>query len=159
MAELQIPQLPSETAHLLALDFLGRSYATAIRALVDKFGSEEALKILHPYLKEMGKEMGDRALTMGFITSKDAMGIASLLHLAEEQVFLGVEGELKEVGPERVVKEITKCPAQDFAPEFCLAFLSVVEGICEAINPEYKWILPKFIPKGDPICQWIVEKK
>ena len=157
MAELKIPQLPPEMAHQQAVAAMGGSYATAIRALVDKFGSEEALKILHPYLKDSGREMGAMASMLG-ITSKDAMGIASMIHLFEEQVLL-VEGKLTEVSPNRVAKEISKCPFQDFAPEFCLAFLSMCEGLCEAINPEYKWTLPKFIPKGDLICQWIVEKK
>jgi predicted ArsR family transcriptional regulator len=157
MAKLEIPQLPVEMAHQQAGASWGGIYAAAIRALVDKFGSKEALKILHPYLKEMGKETGAMAEMLGF-TSKDAIAIASLIHLFEKQMLL-VKGEPTEVSPNRVVKEITECPFQSFAPEFCLAFLSVCEGICQAINPDYKWTLPKFIPKGDPICQWIVEKK
>jgi hypothetical protein len=157
MAELKVPQLPAEMAHQQALAFLGGAYAAAIRALVDKFGSKEALKILHPYLKEMGKQTGAMAEMLGF-TSKDAIAIASLMHLFETQVLL-VKGEPTEVSPNRVVKEITECPVQSFAPELCLSMLSAGEGICQAINPDYKWTLPKFIPKGDPICQWIVEKK
>lgn len=157
MAELKIPQLPADMAHQQALAAMGGNYAAAIRALVDKFGAEEALKILHPYLKEIGKEAGAMAPMMGF-TSNDAIAIASLIHLFEEQVLL-VAGKPIEVSPDRVVKEITKCPFQDFAPEFCLSLQSVVEGMVEVINSEYKWTLPKFIPKGDLICQWIVEKK
>jgi len=157
MAKLEIPQLPAEMAHQQAVAALGGFYATAIRALVDKFGSKEALKILHPYLKESGKETGAMAEMLGF-TSKDAIAIASLIHLFEKQVLL-VKGEPTKVSPNRVVKEMTECPFQSFAPEFCLGFQSLCEGICEAINPDYKWTLPKFIPKGDPICQWIVEKK
>jgi len=136
---------------------LGGFYAAAVRALVDRFGSEEALKILHDYLKESGKEMGAMAEAMGF-TSKDAIAIASLIHLFEEQVFK-VEGKPTEVSPERVVKENSQCPFQGFAPEFCLSMTSMVEGLCEAINPEYGFTAPKFMPKGDPICQWIVERK
>jgi len=157
MAELKIPQLPPEMAHLQAVQAAGGWYATAIRALVDKFGSEEALKILHPYLKEAGKQAGAMAEMLGF-TSKDAIAIASLLHLLEEQVML-VKGKPTEVSPDRVVKEVTECPFQPSAPEFCLSFLSLCEGVCEAINPEYKLTFAKFMGKGDPICQWIVEKK
>ena len=157
MAELKIPQLPPEMAHQQALAATGGFYAAAIRAMVDKFGSEEALEVLHAYLKETGKEMGAMAPMMG-ITSKDAIAIASLIHLFEEQVLL-VEGKPTEVSPDRVVKEITKCPFQSFAPEFCLSMMSLCEGLCEAINPEYRFTITKFIPRGDPICQWIVEKK
>ena len=157
MAKLEIPQLPVEMAHQQAVAALGGLYALAIRALVDKFGSKEALKILHPYLRENGKETGAMAEMLGF-TSKDAIAIASLIHLFEKQVLL-VKGEPTKVSPNRVVKEMTECPFQSLAPEACLSFQSLCDGICQAINPDYKWTLAKCIPKGDPICQWVVEKK
>jgi hypothetical protein len=157
MAELKIPQLPPEGAHRQALEAMALFSATVVQALVDKFASEEAVKILDPYLKEAGRKMGGMAETLGF-TSKDAIAIGSLLHLIEEQVFLS-EGKPTEVGPDRVVKDITKCPFQSFTPELCLAMMSMAEGLCEAINPEYEITAPKMIPSGDPICQWIVEKK
>ncbi len=157
MAELTVPQLPPEMAHQQALTAMGGLYAAALRALVDKFGSEDALKMLDPYLKAIGKEMAAIAPFMG-ITGKDAVAIASLMHTAEEQV-LKVVGKPTEVSPDRVVKEITQCPFQGSAPELCLSMRSMCEGICEAINPDYGFSMPKFIPKGDPICQWIVHKR
>ena len=144
-------------AHEQVITAMGTTTAMIIQTIVDKFGSEEAQKMIYPRLKEMGKQMAGMAPQMG-ITGKDAIAIASFLHLFESQM-LNVEGEPTEVSPNRVVKEITKCPLQNLPPDYCLSYQGIVDGIAEGINPEYKCTLAKIIPKGDPICQWIVEKK
>ena len=157
MVELKVPQITTEMAHERAMLSLGMVSATVIQAMVEKFGSEETQKMIYPRLKEMGKQMAVRAPQLG-ITGKDATAIASYLYFVEKQVFK-LEGEPTEVSPDRVVKETTKCPLQNLPLDFCLAFQGVVDGITEGINPEYKWTLAQIIPKGDPVCQWIVQKK
>ena len=157
MVELKVPQIPSEMAHEQAMTALGTMSAMIVQAMVDKFGSKETQKIIYPRLKEMGKQMAAMAPQMG-ITGKDAIAIASFLHLFESQM-MNVEGGPTEVSPNRVVKEITKCPFQNLPADYCLSYQGLVDGIIEGINPEYKFTLAKIIPKGDPICQWIVEKK
>jgi hypothetical protein len=157
MVELKVPQIPPGMAHEQVVTTMGTMSAMILQAIVDKFGSKEAQKMIYPYLKQMGKQMAGMAPQMG-ITGKDAMAIASLIHLSEKQMFR-VEGEPTEVSPNKVVKEITKCPLQTLPLDYCLAFQGVVDGIIEGINPDYKWTLAKIIPKGDPVCQWIVQKK
>jgi hypothetical protein len=157
MANLKVPQVPPEMAHEQVVKAMGTWDALILQLIVDQFGSEKAQKMIYPRLKEMGKQMAAMAPTMG-ITGKDAMAIASFLHLFEKQM-MKIEGEPIEVSSDRVVKNITKCPFQNLPADFCLSFQGVVDGITEGINPEYKWTLTKFIPKGDPICQWIVQKK
>jgi hypothetical protein len=157
MVELKVPQIPPEMAHEQVVTTMGTMSAMILQAIVDKFGSKEAQKMIYPYLKQMGKQMAGMAPQLG-ITGKDAMAIASLIHLSEKQMFR-VEGEPTEVSPNKVVKEITKCPLQSLPLDYCLAFQGVVDGIIEGINPDYKWTLAKIIPKGDPVCQWIVQKK
>ena len=157
MADLKVPQVPPAMAHEQVVTTLGTMSAMILQAIVDKFGSKEAQKMIYPYLKQMGKQMAGMAPQMG-ITGKDAMAIASLIHLSEKQMFR-IEGEPTEVSPNKVVKEITKCPLQSLPLDYCLAFQGIVDGIIEGINPDYKWIMSKIIPKGDPVCQWIVQKK
>ena len=157
MVELKVPKVPPEMAHEQIITAMGTMNAMILQTIVDKFGSETAQKMIYPRLKEMGKQMAGMAPQMG-ITGKDATAIASLLHLVEKQM-MKIEGEPIEVSPNRVVKNITKCPLQNLPVDYCLAYQGVVDGIIEGINPEYKWTLAKFIPKGDPICQWIVQKK
>jgi hypothetical protein len=157
MVELKVPQIPPEMAHEQIITAMGTMEAMILQTIVEKFGSEEAQKMIYPRLKEMGKQMAGMAPQMG-ITGKDATTIASLIHLFEKQM-MKIEGEPTEVSPNKVVKEITKCPWQNLPLDYCLAFQGIVDGMIEGINPEYKWTLTKIIPKGDPVCQWIVQKK
>jgi hypothetical protein len=157
MVELIVPQIPPEMAHEQIVTAQGTMSAMILQAMVDKLGSEEAQKLIYPYLKQMGKQMAGMAPQMG-ITGKDAVAIASLIHLFEKQMFR-VTGEPTEVSPNRVVKEITKCPLQNLPLDYCLAFQGLVDGLIEGINPQYKWTLAKVIPKGDPVSQWKVQKK
>lgn len=157
MVKLKVPQLSPQEAHQFALLTWGQIYAASVRALVDRLGSAEALETLRPRLREVGGTAPAFAEMMG-ITGKDAIAIGSLIHLIEEQVLL-VEGKPVEVSPDRVVKQISKCPFQGFAPEFCQALLIANEGMVEAINPQYKMTMPMLIPNGDPVCEWILEKK
>jgi len=157
MAELKVPQLPPEMAHEQVITAMGTRDAMILQTIVDQLGSEKAQKMIYPRLKEMGKQMAAMAPTMG-ITGKDATAIASFLHVFEKQM-MKIEGEPTEVSPNRVVKKITKCPLQNLPVDYCLSYQGITDGIVEGINPEYKWTLAKFIPKGDPFCQWIVQKK
>jgi hypothetical protein len=156
-AEVQVPRLPSHVAHRQAVAFLGRAAAALLQALVDRFGSEETQKIIYPYLKQMGKEMAALAPEVG-ITGNDALALSAMTHLVEEQV-LGVVGKPTADSPDRVVKQATRCPFQDFPMDVCRCFQPICDGIAEAINPQYRWVLTKAIPNGDPICEFIWEKK
>ncbi len=157
MAELKVPQLPPEMAHEQIVTIMGTRDAMILQTLVDKFGAEEAQKMIYPRLKEMGKQMAAMAPQMG-ITGNDATAIATLIHLLEKQM-MKIQGEPTEVSADRVVKEITKCPVQGLPVDYCMAFQGVVDGMIEVLNPEYKFTITKLIPRGDPICQWIVDKK
>ncbi len=156
MVELKVPQLPPEMAYETVEKTLGTMCAMILQTLVDEFGSERAQKMIYPRLKEMGKQMAAMAPQIG-ITGKDAIAIASMAHLTDQM--LKVEGELTEVSSDRVVKKCTKCPLQSLPVDFCMSFQPIADGMVEAINPEYKFTLTKIIPKGDPFCEWIVQKK
>ena len=157
MAEVQVPQLPPEVAHQQAVALLGRAAAALLQALVDRFGSEEAQKIIYPHFKQLGKEMAALAPQVG-ITGNDALALSAITHLLEEQV-LGVVGKPTADSPDRVVKHATSCPFQDLPMDVCRSFQPICDGIAEAINPQYRWVLTKAIPNGDPICEFIWEKK
>ena len=157
MNEINIPEVPTEDALNLALLTWGQMYNAAHQALVDKFGEDEALEILRPYLAKIGEGAPLFAEMMG-ITGKDAISIASLFCLYEGQI-CKIEGKVTEASPERVVKESTKCPFQGLPPAFCQAFTIMAIGMSEAINPDYKLTTPKMMTAGDPICQWVIENK
>ncbi len=157
MTEVQVPRLPPEVAHQQAVVLLGQAAAALMQAMVDRFGPEEAQKIVYPSLKQLGREIASLAPDLG-ITGKDALALSAITHLLEEQV-LRVVGKPTDASPERVVKQVTACPFQNLPVDVCYAFQPICDGIAEVINPQYRWILTKAIPNGDPICEFIWEKK
>jgi len=157
VSKLEVPKIPPEVAYEQLLVLLKNYIATFMQALTDKFGSEEALKFIRPYLLERGKEMAAMAPMLG-ITGKDAMAIGTFIRVFEEEI-LKVEGKVTEASPDKVVAVNTKCIFQDCKPEACLQFQSVADGIVEGVNPKYRWRLTKLIPKGDKVCEWVLEKK
>ena len=157
MAEVQVPRLPPEVAHQQAVALLSRAAAMLMQAMVDRFGSEETYRIIYPYFKQLGKEMAPLAPQIG-ITGNDALALSAITHLLEEQV-LGVEGKPIDASPDRVVKQVTRCPLQNLPMDVCNSFQPICDGIAEVINPQYRWYITKAIPKGDPICEFIWERK
>lgn len=157
MAELNIPTVKLEDAHQLALATWGQMCDATLRALVDKFGAEETMATLRSHLEQTGEPAPIFAEMMG-IQGNDAMSIASIFCLYEGQI-LSVEGEVTEASPERVVKRSTKCPFQSLSPAFCEAFTIMAEGMARAINPEYTIVTTQMMTRGDPVCEWVVEKR
>ncbi|KPJ51472.1 MAG: hypothetical protein AMJ38_00405 [Dehalococcoidia bacterium DG_22] len=157
MAEVQVPRLPPQMAHQQAVVLLGRAAAALMQAMVDRFGSEETQKIIYASLKQLGREIASLAPELG-ITGNDALALSAITHLMEEQV-LRVVGKPTDASSDRVVKQVTACPFQNLPVDVCYAFQPICDGIAEAINPQYRWVLTKAIPKGDPICEFIWEKK
>jgi len=80
MTELRIPQLPPEMAHEQLMSLMGGRDAMILQTLVDRFGAEEAQKMIYPRLKAMGNQMAAMAPQLG-ITAKDATAIAAFIHL------------------------------------------------------------------------------
>ena len=158
MSKLEVPKIPPEIAYEQLLLLLRDYIATFMQALTDKFGSEEALKFIRPYLIKMGKETAEVAPPMLGITGKDAIAIGTLIRVFEEHI-LKVKGEVTEASPDKVVAVNTACVFQDCKPEVCLIFQHVTDGVIEGINPAYRYRMTKLIPKGDKECEWVLEKK
>lgn len=156
MAELNIPTVELHEAHQLALATWGQMCDASIQALVEKFGTVEAIEILRPCLEKVGEPAPIFADMMG-ISGNDATTIASLFCLYEQEV-LKVEGKVTESSPDRVVKESYQCPFQSLSPGFCQAFTIVAEGMGKAINPKYEVTTTKMMTAGDRYCEWIIEK-
>lgn len=84
MAELKIPEIPPEMALEQIVTTMGTRDAMILQTLVDKFGSEEAHKMIYPRLKEMGKQMAAMAPQMG-LTGNHATAIGAFVHLFEKR--------------------------------------------------------------------------
>lgn len=157
MSELDVPDIVLDMAYEQLLSLTKDIINLFMKALTDKFGSEEALKLIRPYFYDQGKMMANFAPLLG-IKGNDAMAIGTFIRFFEEKI-MKIKGKVTEVSPDRVVAVNKKCIFKDCIPEACLQFQNIVDGMIEVINPDYVWKMTKLMPKGDDVCEWIVEKK
>jgi len=158
LSELKIPSISIEAGRKGAVKSLADQCDGILKALIDKFGAEETLNIIAPYLHNLGRRVAEAIVKSQKDLSSDAIGIASQIHFFEKMM-IGVKGEPIEVSPERVVKQVQYCPMMPCSAEFCKSFEPLVNGMIEVISPGYKWTITKLMPVGDEICEWITERK
>jgi predicted hydrocarbon binding protein len=157
MAELKVPHISPEEAHQLTIMIDSGMYPVFVQPLLERFGLEGTLKILQPGIESMSQGTSIFAQMVG-IEGNDAIAIASLIRFVEERL-LKCEGKVIEVSPDRVVSELNKCPFQTCSPDFCRVYDGATNGMVKAMNPAYKFRMTKMMSNGDPVCQWVLEKK
>ena len=157
MAELKVPKVSAEEAHQFTIMIDSGMYPVFVQAILDRFGLEETLKLLQPGIDSMSQGTPIFAQMVG-IEGNDAIAIASLVRFVEERL-LKCEGKVIEAGPDRVVTELNKCPFQNCSPDFCRVYDGTTRGMVKAMNPDYTFRMTKMMTAGDPVCQWVLEKK
>ena len=157
MAKLKVPEVPAETAHQLAIMIDVGMYPLFVQPLLQRFGLEETQKLLAPEIEQMSQGTPLFAQMVG-IEGNDAIAIATLIRFVEERL-LKCEGQVIEVSPDKVVAELNKCPFQSCSPDFCRLYDGTTEGMVKAMNPAYKFAMTKMLSAGDPVCQWVLQKK
>jgi predicted hydrocarbon binding protein len=157
MAELKVPQISAEDALQWTIMIDSGMYPVFVQPLLERFGLEETQRMLQPGVDLMNKGTSLFAQMVG-IEGNDAIAISSLIRFVEERL-LKCEGKIIEVSPNRVVAELNKCPFQTCSPDFCRVYDGTTDGMVKAMNPDYKFHMTKMMSAGDPVCQWVVEKK
>jgi hypothetical protein len=155
--EIPIPHWSDEEREYWQSANFSQSWIYATNALVDFAGKEKAVEILRPYMRALGMSIAlDLSKELG-IKDRDAISIASIIDRCNQAA--NQKGKLSFQTPERVEKEITECIFANASQDICADALEArANGICEAINPEYKFISLKRMCKGDKTCKWLIIK-
>jgi hypothetical protein len=135
-----------------------------IHALIDVLGSEGALGALRPYGRMSGHAFAMNMLEMFAIDGRNIDKIAEISELFELMTGTpeGIPHDLDaESENDKIIRAgYLKCSNRAGPKEFCLyAHEMFLNGICEAIDPQFVCKFTQMITKGDPICSYIIEKK
>lgn len=145
-----------------ATKMFGTFYGLAIRAISEKYG-KEGLDYLKNYFFESGNKLGANDLKRLKPDEMNARGYHRLLE--EALLTYGIGYEVKELSDRRYVVRLHNCPhAQNFkevgAPSnICDVFLAWDEGLLKALNPNFRFKLAKYVLRGDPYCEYVLEEK
>lgn len=135
------------------------AYQTAIMALMDLGDSETIINSLRPYMRMSGQAFAINMIKLFDIHGDDIDRIGDLCSLYDE-LFDHDMSEIERTKNKLVYVGGTRCHWRDTPREGCITgHEMVLNEICQTISPEYECKLTQMIPKGDPICSWVIEKK
>jgi len=165
MAEA-IEKVPAETRWEIATKGLTGAYVAIINALKGAEGEEEYNKFNRALWYEAAKgakEFADN-LALTAENAGDIEKITSLLAIAS----MGPEFKMEvvESTEDRCAGRATGCPWHNRWKELGLDFdfcssghQAWGDGAAESLNPNFTFRLTKNMVRGDPYCEWIVERK
>ncbi len=157
MAELPKYEVSPQEGAALMSETMVKWWLAALGTMTQTMGSEKAMKAYGPAMKEIGRQSTVELNKKLNIDSKDAIALGSLVNFWENM--MGIQGKIEEATPDRVVKVITGCPFSKAPIEACQSLVCACKGMGEELSPGYAFRATHFMPKGDPYCRWVVEKK
>lgn len=165
MAE-PIEKVPAETRWKVATKGLTGACTALSNALKDAIGEEKFNEFQVRLWSQAGRGAKELADTFGLTVEnpRDIDGIIQLLAMTA----MGPEFEFEvvEASEDRCVGRTTKCPWHErwkelgLKEEFCSSgHQGWGDGAVESLNPNFTFSLTKNMTRGDPYCEWKVERK
>lgn len=162
----KIDAIPESTRWQMATQGLTGAYIAISNALQQAVGQKGFDDFNGPLWFQAGKGAKPFADSLGLATTTaaDLEGVTHLLAKAS----MGPEFEftIVESGPDRCVGRTTECPwhkrwkEQGLTMDTCGAgHQKWGEGAIESLNPGFTFTLTRNMVKGDPYCEWVVERK
>ena len=133
--------------------------------LMDEYGVE-GLKIVRDVFSRNYGDYLRLSMDLFNVKEGDARTIASII--AASDTLLGVKSEFIEFTPSKCVRRITNCPIYNYSKaigrsdeEIYLLCRSIMQGLCisaaKAIDRDVDYRYNRWLAKGDPYCEEVVE--
>jgi len=152
-------EIPDEMKAPMVAQMMGTFWMSTILAFIKKAGTEESMQVMGPTLEQIGRVKAESMMRVLPPFEKNALGFATWTNSWEEM--MGIEGEIKEASPERVVKVITKCPLVEekgASPIMCDLFACSLKGAGSVIAPGFMFYQTHNPMRGDKNCRWVIER-
>ena len=162
----KIEKIPEQRRWEIATKSLTGAYIAISNALTQAVGQEKFDAFNGPLWYEAGKEAREFADSQGLKreTAEDVEAVTHLL--AKTSMGPEFEFEVVEATKDRCVGRTTQCPwhkrwkEQGVEIDTCSAgHQNWGEGAAESLNPAFTFKLTKNMVRGDPHCEWVVERK
>jgi|GEM_PF-759299 len=129
------------------IEFWGQVHDTVVRALEERYDSQELKEALHDPLWLAGR-------TAATVSCTNATEIGRAI-MAMEKLW-GIKGRVLEGRPDRFTREVTECPWAHLTPMSCRSFGWWMAGFCHGSNSRYAYRLDRLMPEGAETCRWEV---
>lgn len=151
-------EIPDAAKAPLVAQMMGTFWMTTLLAFIKQAGTEESMQVMGPMLENIGISKAVSMMKVMPPLEKNALGFATWTNTWEEM--LGIEGQIVESSPERVVKVITKCPlaVEGASPIMCDLFACSLKGAGSVIAPGFMFHQTDNLMNGDKNCRWVIER-
>lgn len=161
-----IDNIPGETRWQIATKGLTGACTAIMNALKGALSQGKFDQFQMGLWSQVGKGTKELADTLGLKAEnpKDIDEIMQLTAMAS----MGPEFKFEtvEASEDRVVGRTTQCPWHErwkelgIKEDFCtVGHTAWGEGAMESLNPNFTFSLDKNMVRGDPYCEWVVERK
>jgi hypothetical protein len=137
----------------------GRTLVLYIQALVERFGPE-VYDLLGGVARQYAARRYRDIIKRLNIREKNPIGAVKCLSYVHT---VGcIEGEVVEASPMRAVRIERKCPMMNiYTYDMCsrIVSLPVLQGICDAIGGNVVASHPRYLSRGDDVCEMVFEVK
>ena len=163
---VSIEKVPAETRWEIATKGLTGACMAMINALKEAVSQEKFDEFQVGLWSQAGKGAKELADTLGLATAKprDIAEVTELLAITS----MGPEFdfEIVEATEDRCVGRANKCPWHErwkefgFKEDFCNpGHQGWGDGAVESLNPNFTFTLTKNMQRGDPYCEYVIERK
>jgi len=137
----------------------GISLVLYVEALVEKYGPE-----IYDVLGNVSREFAYTRYSkiINQLGIKEQNAIAAVKLISYVHTIGGIKGEVIEASPEKSVRIERECPMKDiYTYEMCknIVSLPALQGICKALGGKVVVSHPKYMPRGDDVCEFVFEMK
>jgi len=138
-------------------DAMSQWWLGAIATMMKAMGPEATMKAYGPTMRQIGRGWAERFVKEKGYHGHDAMATAAVIRMWEGM--MGIQGKVLEASPDKVVVRNTACPLAKAMPQACESLECAIWGHLDVISPGYRFDSRANMTKGDPYCEWCIEKK
>ncbi len=161
-----LEKVPMETRWIVASSLHAAAFVRSMKANYDKEGREKYFELVKQRTSVTGAQLKKFADSLGF-TGNDAKSMATIMPAL---IIIGAgpkqKFEIEEATSEKARLKCINCvywdamQAQKITDDLCSAGSHYqAEAFAKALNPNMRSTLVKAKPRGDSVCEWVIELK
>lgn len=149
-------QIPEEESGWRAHHYTGGVWEMVTHALVEKLGPELMIEILQPRMRRIGFAYGLKIKNQFGIEGGRINSLMVAMNVFGRSIRQTHHQQV--MGGDELAVSVVECPFRnDLATStHCFLIECINDGICKAIDPDYKFQYESMTTVGDDVCRWSV---
>jgi predicted ArsR family transcriptional regulator len=160
MKKIDKDEITAEEWYNLEKRFLIEGFLVNSMALLENLGSKGTIEALRPHARNSGNAFTINMQKIFKIEGSNIEKISMISQLWDMLSNASLAEQDVEENEDKIIRAgFVNCVYRSGPREICTMHQTAINGICEAIDPEFECRFMQMLPNGDPMCSYIIEKK